>query len=192
MSSATPSRYVPPKDFLLQKGSVAEALTHSSISKSGRELWLLRVPDNVSLKDLDGLEIKHPRAATNGIVAEIASTSSKPAYQIVTSDDNASVPAEFNGMAEMNILVPDDSEEDSADMLTLLPGRCTRLLSMVENIVIPSPIDYAHEISVRERPPRQQPDNMKLRFIPYGFYSAEEYAAMDQKSPAITAEVDVG
>ncbi|KAJ2368366.1 hypothetical protein H4S02_010115 [Coemansia sp. RSA 2611] len=90
-------------------------------------------------------------------------------------------------MAEMNVLLPDDDDdEDDEDIsLTLLPNRCTRLLSMVEKIDIPDSTAYAKQISVRERPLRQQPENMKLRFIPYGFYSAEDYTAMDNAQEGV-------
>ncbi|KAJ2861146.1 hypothetical protein GGH94_005097 [Coemansia aciculifera] len=189
--SSKSTRYEPPADFYRQKGVPAAHFKHSAITNDGKELWLLRVPDNVSLKDLDGLKIKHPKSAVQGILAETtASSGAKSTYQIISSDA-ASGSAEFKGMAELNILLPDDDEDDEDDIsLTLLPNRCTHLLSMVEKIDIPDSKAYAKEISVRERPPRQQPDNMKLRFIPYGFYSAEDYASMD-KAPVDIAMPDV-
>ncbi|KAJ2694757.1 hypothetical protein H4218_005471 [Coemansia sp. IMI 209128] len=178
--STKSTRYEPPADFHRQKGVPAAHFKHSAITKKGKELWLLRVPDNVSLKDLEGLKIKHPTSAAHGILAETTASSGKAAFQIISSEaTNGS--AEFKGMAEMNVLLPDDDDdEDDEDIsLTLLPNRCTRLLSMVEKIDIPDSTAYAKQISVRERPLRQQPENMKLRFIPYGFYSAEDYTAMD-------------
>ncbi|KAJ2117623.1 hypothetical protein IW146_000584 [Coemansia sp. RSA 922] len=184
--SSKSTRYEPPADFHRQKGVPAAHFKHSAITKDGKELWLLRIPDNIAFKELDGLKIKHPKSAAHGILAETtASSGAKTTYQIISSDATGGS-AEFKGMAELNVLLPDDDEDDEDDIsLTLLPNRCTRLLSMVEKIDIPDSKAYAKEISVRERPPRQQPDNMKLRFIPYGFYSADDYAAMD------SAPVDV-
>ncbi|KAJ2490485.1 hypothetical protein IWW37_003141 [Coemansia sp. RSA 2050] len=182
--STKSTRYEPPADFYRQKGVPAAHFKHSAITKKGKELWLLRVPDNVSLKDLDGLKIKHPKSAVHGILAETTASTGKATFQIISSEaTNGS--AEFKSMAEMNVLLPDDNDnededEDEEDIsLTLLPNRCTRLLSMVEKIDIPDSTTYAKQILTRERPPRQQPDDMKLRFIPYGFYSAEDYTAMD-------------
>ncbi|KAJ2140171.1 hypothetical protein IW136_002701, partial [Coemansia sp. RSA 678] len=51
------------------------------------------------------------------------------------------------------------------------------LLSVVEDIEIPDSVALAEEILAREPYVRAQPENMKLQFIPYGFYSAEEYKA---------------
>ncbi|KAJ2831706.1 hypothetical protein GGI24_001488 [Coemansia furcata] len=190
--SSKSTHYEPPADFHRQKGVPAAHFMHSAIAKDGKELWLLRVPDNVSLKDLEGLKIKHPKSAVQGILAETtASSGPKATYQIISSEA-ASGSAEFKGMAELNVLLPDDDDEDDDEdvSLTLLPNRCTRLLSMVEKIDIPDSTAYAKQISVRERPARQQPDNMKLRFIPYGFYSAEDYAAMDN-APVNIAMPDV-
>ncbi|KAJ2582010.1 hypothetical protein GGH95_001769 [Coemansia sp. RSA 1836] len=188
------TRYEPPVDFYRQRGVPATRFKHSAIAKDGKELWLLRVPDNVSLKDLEGLKIKHPKSAVHGILAETtASSGAKATYQIISSDATSGS-AEFRGMAEMNVLLPDndddedeDDEDDDNISIKLLPNRCTRLLSMVEKIDIPDSTAYAKQIAARERPLRLQPDNMKLRFIPYGYYSAEEYAAMDNAPPVAAA-----
>ncbi|KAJ2742835.1 hypothetical protein GGI20_004199 [Coemansia sp. BCRC 34301] len=163
------TRYEPPADFHRQRsGAPATHFMHSAVAQDGKELWLLRVPSNVSLKDLEGLTIKHPKASS--VLAETTLGAKSTTYQIISSETTMT---EFAGMAEMNVLLPDD------DDLTLLPNRCARLLAMVEKIVVPEDVPYAKQIAVRERPPRPQPDNMKLRFIPYGYYSAEEYTAMD-------------
>ncbi|KAJ1986342.1 hypothetical protein EDC05_006329 [Coemansia umbellata] len=167
MSSS--KKYTPPVDFELQTGSGAKGINREAIE--GKELWLLRVPDNVSAKKLDGLQIKHPKMAHKGILGETAIDNST--YQLVSSDSNVS--AEFRGMAEMSVLVPDDDEES---MLTLLPNQCSQLLSLVEKIDIPDSTAYAQEIATRNRPARPQPANMKMQFIPYGFFSAEEYSTM--------------
>ncbi|KAJ2184259.1 hypothetical protein EV181_004471, partial [Coemansia sp. RSA 532] len=170
MSTYAYSNYEAPFDFEQQRGSVAEKYNLSALE--GKELWMLRVPDNVSLKNLDNLTIKHPRSASNGVVGKITSGSSK--YKIVSSANGAA--SEFKAMAEMNLLVPDDDDEDKK-LLTLLPGKCTELLSVVEDIEIPDSVALAEEILAREPYVRAQPENMKLQFIPYGFYSAEEYKA---------------
>ncbi|KAJ1719656.1 hypothetical protein LPJ61_006270, partial [Coemansia biformis] len=170
--------YAPPPGFEQRKGSAAEAFDLAAID--GKELWLLRVPDNVSMKHLDGLKIKHPKAAHKGVLGELKAGSAT--YQIVSPAAGAA--PEFKGMAEMSLLVPDADADDEKSMLTLLPGRCTELLSVAEKIDIPDATEYAHMISTRDPPTRPQPEDMKLRFIPYGFYSAEEYKVLDANAPS--------
>ncbi|KAJ2792446.1 hypothetical protein H4R21_006167 [Coemansia helicoidea] len=176
MTSVT--KYAPPAGFELRTGSVAGAFELSAID--GKELWLLRVPDNVSAKQLDGLKIKHPKSSRNGVLGEI--TAGASTFQVVSPA--AGDAPEFKGMAEMSLLVPDGDES----ALTLLPARCTELLSLTEKIDIPDPTEYARVIATRDPPARPQPENMKLQFLPYGFYSAEEYKALDQGAPLAAGE----
>ncbi|KAI8321235.1 hypothetical protein GQ54DRAFT_298123 [Martensiomyces pterosporus] len=171
---ASAQKYTPPESFKAQAGSGVLGFDRSAVDN--KELWLLRIPDNIPTKHLEGLKIKHPRNAHNGILSEMAVGDTT--YQIVSSKAHAS--AEFKGMEEMSVLVPDD-DEDSA--LTLLPNQCAQLLSVVEKIDIPESFDAAQELANREHPVRPQPEGMKLQFLPYGFYSAEEYTAMNG-SPA--------
>ncbi|KAI9480172.1 DNA-directed RNA polymerase I, subunit RPA34.5 [Coemansia mojavensis] len=165
------SPYEAPIEFERQKGSTAQTFNVSAIE--GKELWLLRIPDNLSLKELDGLTIKNPKSAKNGIVGKL--TSGSNTFQIISSIGEST--SEFKAMAEMNLLVPDD-DDDEKSTLSLLPNRCTKMFSIVEDVKIPDSTKHAQEILDREPPVRAQPENMKMRFIPFGFYSAEEYRDM--------------
>ncbi|KAJ2549698.1 hypothetical protein EV175_004346, partial [Coemansia sp. RSA 1933] len=162
-------KYTPPSDFELQTGGTAAGFDSDSLQDN--EIWLLRIPDNVSTKKLDGLQIKHPKAAHRSVLAKTKIGSSS--YELIASGSD--VPADFKGMAEMSVLVPDT---DNDGMLTLLPNSCSRFLSLVEKFNLPDSTDYATAISTRNRPARPQPENMKMQFIPFGFYSAEEYDDM--------------
>ncbi|KAJ2520695.1 hypothetical protein H4217_001869 [Coemansia sp. RSA 1939] len=177
-------KYTPPSDFELRSGTIASGFESELFQD--KELWLLRIPDNVDPKKLDGLQIKHPKIAhtkeggkdnsSGGVLGQ--ATVNDLTYDLITSESSLQA-SEFNGMAEMNILVPDT---DNDGLLTLLPNGCSQLLSLVERFDIPDAVDYANEIVAREHfPPRPQPDNMKMKFIPYGFFSAEEYNAMKDK-----------
>ncbi|KAJ2450216.1 hypothetical protein EV183_004436 [Coemansia sp. RSA 2336] len=165
------SPYEAPIEFDKQKGSTAKTFNVSAIE--GKELWLLRIPDNVSPKELDGLTIKNPKNAKNGIVGKL--TSGSNSFQIISSINGSA--SEFKAMAEMSMLVPDD-DDDEKSTLSLLPNRCTKMFSVVEDVKIPDSTKHAQEILDREPPARAQPENMKMRFIPFGFYSAEEYMDM--------------
>ncbi|KAJ2660537.1 hypothetical protein IWW48_002874 [Coemansia sp. RSA 1200] len=183
--SSSSKKYTPPSDFELRSGTIASGFESELFQD--KELWLLRIPDNVDPKKLDGLQIKHPKIAhakggkdsSGGVLGQ--ATVNDLTYDLITSESSLQA-SEFNGMAEMNILVPDT---DNEGLLTLLPNGCSQLLSLVERFDIPDSVDYANEIVAREHfPPRPQPDNMKMKFIPYGFFSAEEYDAMkDRKAP---------
>ncbi|KAJ2807593.1 DNA-directed RNA polymerase I subunit, partial [Coemansia guatemalensis] len=91
--------YEPPRDFVKQQGSTADAFALSALED--KELWLLRVPDNVSLSQLDGITIKLPSKAKNGELGELAVGSS--VYNIISS--TAGGDAESREMAEMSLLV---------------------------------------------------------------------------------------
>ncbi|ORX65857.1 hypothetical protein DL89DRAFT_270574 [Linderina pennispora] len=103
-------------------------------------------------------------------------TIDKTTYKIVSSEANTAT--EFAGMHEINVLVPDSDESGS---LTLMPNRPKHLVSLVETIEIPESFDAAQQIKNREHPARDQPENMKMQFVPFGFYSAEDYKKMDGK-----------
>ncbi|KAJ1768678.1 hypothetical protein LPJ74_004691 [Coemansia sp. RSA 1843] len=167
MSSS--KKYTPPTDFVLQTGSTAPGFDSETLED--KELWLLRIPDNVSTKKLEGLKIKHPKIAHKGVLGQ--TTIGISTYELISSESN--VPAEFKGMAEMSVLVPDT---DNDDMLTLLPNNCSQLLSLVEKFELSDSTEYANHIATRDHPARPQPENMKMQFIPYGFYSAKEYDDM--------------
>ncbi|KAJ2786332.1 hypothetical protein GGI15_001615 [Coemansia interrupta] len=164
--------YKPPSDFLLQKGPSVAGFDQPSIGS--KELWLIRIPDDVSANDLNGLKIKNPAGAFNGVALNETKINGKR-YEIVTSAAT-NVCAEFKGMGELNVLVPDgDDDGENQGQLTLVPTRCTQLMSMIEKVDIPDATEYATTILQREKPVRPQPENMKLKFLPFGFYSAEEY-----------------
>ncbi|KAJ2778774.1 hypothetical protein H4R18_004397 [Coemansia javaensis] len=165
-------RYEPPEGFEQQKGSTAALFDAAAVD--GKELWLLRIPDNVSIKHLDGVQIKHPKGASDGVLGEVAVAGAT--YQICSPAAGAAA-AEFGGMREMRLLVPDSDDADRA-MLTLLPNGCKRLLSVTEKVDVPDATEYACAIAAREPAARPQLEDMKLRFIPYGFYSADEYKAL--------------
>ncbi|KAJ1798627.1 hypothetical protein LPJ59_002380 [Coemansia sp. RSA 2399] len=162
-------KYTPPSDFELRSGT--PPLGFDSESLEDKELWLLRIPDNVNTKFLDGLHIKHPMMARKGVLAKTTIGSST--YNLVSSE---STKTEFKGMAEMNVMVPDSTD----GTLTLFPNSCSQLLSLVEIFDIPDSTEHATTIATRDRPQRPQPENMKMQFIPYGFYSAEEYDEMSR------------
>ncbi|KAJ1890885.1 hypothetical protein LPJ66_007227 [Kickxella alabastrina] len=168
------NKFDPPLDYVLQSGPSAAQFSREAIET--KELWLLRIPDNVSAEDLDGLTIKNPSTAPKGIVLDEAKISGT-SYQIVTQKAT-NVCAEFKGMTELNLLVPDtdeDNDDEEAGLLTLLPGRCVQMMALVEKIDIPDSVQHAKSIATKVKAAREQPENMQLRFIPYGFYSADEY-----------------
>ncbi|KAJ2723913.1 hypothetical protein GGI07_002291 [Coemansia sp. Benny D115] len=166
--AASLASYTPPLDFVEKSGPIATAFSHDRLAD--KELWLLRIPDNVSARDLDGLTIKNPFSAPNGVALSETKIDGTP-YQIVTPKASG-ICAEFKGMAELSLLMPD---EDDDGKLALVPNRCTQLMALVEKIDIPDSYELAKRIAVREKPAREQPENMQMKFIPYGFYSAEEY-----------------
>ncbi|KAI7820714.1 hypothetical protein BX661DRAFT_69492 [Kickxella alabastrina] len=159
------NKFEPPLDYVLQSGPSAAQFSREAIET--KELWLLRIPDNVSAEDLDGLTIKNPSAAPKGIVLDEAKISGT-SYQIVTQKAT-NVCAEFKGMTELNLLVPDtdeDNGDEEAGLLTLLPGRCVQMMALVEKIDIPDSVQHAKSIATKVKAAREQPENMQLRFIP--------------------------
>ncbi|KAJ2864774.1 hypothetical protein GGI22_001648, partial [Coemansia erecta] len=166
---AASKKYTPPSDFELRSGTPPPGFDSESLED--KELWLLRIPDNVNTKFLDGLHIKNPMKAHKGVLAKTTIGSST--YNLVSSESNKT---EFKGMAQMNVMVPDSTD----GTLKLLPNSCSQLLSLVEIFDIPDSTEHATTIATRDRPQRPQPENMKMQFIPYGFYSAEEYDEMSR------------
>ncbi|KAJ1829672.1 hypothetical protein LPJ56_000191 [Coemansia sp. RSA 2599] len=169
---ALADRYEAPMDYVQQKGGAAAGFSQEA-TMANKELWVLRIPDDVSAKDLDGLTIKNPQSTGDGIVNAAIKINGRT-YQMVTPKAT-DVSAEFRGTAELSVLLPDDDEKNK---LTLAATRFAQTMALVENIEFPESVELATRIAERVRPARAQPDNMTLRFIPYGFYSADEYRTM--------------
>ncbi|KAI8143619.1 DNA-directed RNA polymerase I, subunit RPA34.5 [Fennellomyces sp. T-0311] len=162
-SSTVPSGF---KEFKSTSRSPVEAET---INDNDNELWLIRVPENVPLEKLNGLEIKMPSKKHSK--KPLAKLSYKGEYVLYRTpqagdedhDDEQDINISGQEMAGFTCLLPEDSH------LAYAPKGFSQYLVLDEQVDIPDSTEIAKEIQSRPPPKREQPENLQMRFKPYGF-----------------------
>ncbi|KAI9269201.1 DNA-directed RNA polymerase I, subunit RPA34.5 [Phascolomyces articulosus] len=137
------------------------------------ELWLIRVPDNVSLDKLKGLEIKLPssKKQSRKPLAKLNDKNNEYAlYRVPQANDekgdeqdDEDVGVSGQEMAGFTCLLPEDG------YLAYAPKEFSQYLILDEQVNVPDSLEIAKEISSRPPAKRDQPENLQMRFKPYGF-----------------------
>ncbi|KAI7860232.1 DNA-directed RNA polymerase I, subunit RPA34.5 [Circinella umbellata] len=158
-----------------------------------KELWLIRVPENVPLDKLKGLEIKLPSAKKHSRkpLAKMNHKDSEYALYRVpqatdekeNSKDNDDEDEENDDdigvsgqeMAGFTCLLPEE------EYLAYAPKEFSQYLILDEEVNVPDSIEIAKEISSRPPAKRDQPENLEMRFKPYGFDTGDYWEKRDKK-----------
>ncbi|KAI9591257.1 hypothetical protein BDF19DRAFT_426489 [Syncephalis fuscata] len=122
-------------------------------STDDKELWLIRIPDNVNAADLDGITLQLPSDSTESIV-EV----SDQQYNVHCMGSDASAAVGGREMRGMHCLVP------SEDKLVLAPMPFTRHITLTHAVNIPSSKPLAKEIKAQTIQKRLHPEGMKMQF----------------------------
>ncbi|KAF9389098.1 hypothetical protein CPB97_011976 [Podila verticillata] len=162
--------YKPPSDFSLYKAKKHTTSTFDADETVNHELWLIRVPDNVTNEDLASMKIefpnKHAKSSETTILGSLkkketsahSSSSTSTKYQLQT------VSAESGFAGEMMALQPLVPDSSKGGRLVQAPLGIQQHLILVASPSIPSGEPLAEEILNRPIPKRAQPEGLKQRF----------------------------
>ncbi|KAI8640995.1 DNA-directed RNA polymerase I, subunit RPA34.5 [Parasitella parasitica] len=156
-----------------------------AINDDDKELWLIRIPDNLSEEDLASVKIKTPtNKSMKKPLAKLEKDDDKYAlYKVPTasnfksesesgdeSGDNVDLGISGHEMISFDCLVP--SREDGGK-LTFAPKKFDQFLILNQIVDIPDSIAFAQSILDKPVYKRDQPEGLQMRFKPYGYYSGQ-------------------
>ncbi|KAI9495821.1 DNA-directed RNA polymerase I, subunit RPA34.5 [Zychaea mexicana] len=169
--------YRAPSGFRTFKSSAESTFSSEKITaKKDSELWLIRVPNNVPLDKLNGLEIKLPSEKdSRKPLAKLNHKNEYALYRVPQEDDGKQDDDNDNDEGDNDMGI---SGQEMAGFTCLLPEggylayapkEFSQYMILDEQVNVPDSIEIAKEISSRPPAKRDQPENMKMRFKPYGF-----------------------
>ncbi|KAI8096932.1 DNA-directed RNA polymerase I, subunit RPA34.5 [Halteromyces radiatus] len=135
-----------------------------------KELWLIRVPEEVSAESLTSMKIKLSKTPGKPVSKlELNDNEKFTMYRVPEGTSLASdVGVSGQEMFGFSCLVPSDQGK-----MVFAPTRFTQCLILDEEVTIPDGTQLAE--SIRDSPvtKRQHPEGLKMRFKPYGFDTCE-------------------
>ncbi|KAK9768777.1 hypothetical protein K7432_000297 [Basidiobolus ranarum] len=162
--------FQPPEEFTLANFNKESHFQVSELDES-KELWLIRVPVEITTEQLNGLKIKLPEGKSKKIAS--LKGSSEQEYELFeTLEENEKVNSRGGQeMDAMYCLLPNNSKGNS---YSSAPAKFTRKLNLVQKVDIPDSTEVATTIRDREYVPREHPEGLKMRFKPYGFDTGDK------------------
>ncbi|KAI9474061.1 MAG: DNA-directed RNA polymerase I, subunit RPA34.5 [Benjaminiella poitrasii] len=162
-----------------------------------KELWLIRIPDNMTEEDLANMKIKSPsEKATKKPLGKTEKNGDKYAlYKVPTAtdlktesdeeaEDNVDIGISGQEMISLDCLVP---TRENNGQLTFAPKKFSQYLILNQVVDIPDTTIMAQSILDKPVYKREQPEGLKMRFKPYGYYSGE-VTTNDDSIKAVAAE----
>ncbi|KAI8083761.1 DNA-directed RNA polymerase I, subunit RPA34.5 [Thamnidium elegans] len=166
-----------PTGFKATLSKYASPFDKEVVIDDDKELWLIRIPDNLSEKDLVNMKMKVPtQKATKKALAKYEKDDDKYAlYKVPTEEDmedGEPVDLGISGheMVAFDCLVP--SREDNGK-LAFAPKKFDQYLILNQVVDIPDSTSYAQSVLDTPVYKRDQPEGLKMRFMPYGYYSGQ-------------------
>ncbi|ORX76930.1 hypothetical protein K493DRAFT_311107 [Basidiobolus meristosporus CBS 931.73] len=176
--------YQPPEDFALAKFTQETPFQLSEIGDD-KELWLIRVPLDISAEQLNGLKIKLPEGKEKKIGSLKAAAEREYELFEVLEDNEKSNSRGGQEMDAMYCLLPNGAK---GSKYTSAPTKFARKLNLVQKVDIPDSTEVATTIRDREYVPRAHPEGLKMRFKPYGFDTGEKREIAEVESTPSTPQ----
>ncbi|KAI7886537.1 hypothetical protein K492DRAFT_177326 [Lichtheimia hyalospora FSU 10163] len=135
------------------------------IDSDDKELWLIRVPSNVSVEQLSNMKIQVPshKNQTKSLgKLNLGDEGSFGLYQVPNEDQDTGISGQE--MSGFTVMLPTKDGK-----LRIASKEVKHKLILDEQVAIPDSTEVAKEILSRPVEPRPQPDGLKMRFKPYGF-----------------------
>ncbi|KAI8888401.1 hypothetical protein K501DRAFT_282868 [Backusella circina FSU 941] len=148
-----------------------------------KEIWLIRVPDNITEEDLASMKIKTPSDSSKKAIAKFEKESNKYllynvpntnfSYNDGDDEDDAQeadVGVSGQEMFGFDCIVPSHSDNGKSVRATKKIERC-----LILDEIVDVPDSTALAESIRDGPvyKREQPEGLQMRFKPFGYYSGE-------------------
>ncbi|RKP05505.1 hypothetical protein THASP1DRAFT_32655 [Thamnocephalis sphaerospora] len=160
--------WVPPENFTTVSGdsrAVASPFNAGALAEEDEdlELWLVRIPDNIAVADLEGLQLPIPSEdAKDGVAMAIKDE----VYRVHRVGPNARTGSDHGGreMRAMHCLVPAEGADGQEGKLVLAPQPFAHQITVTRAVDIPSSVKLATEIKERVVAKREHPDHLKMQF----------------------------
>ncbi|KAL4075307.1 hypothetical protein V8B97DRAFT_1867367 [Scleroderma yunnanense] len=157
--------YRPPPDAVLLDHKVdSEEFEWNAIKENDDlEIWLIRVPDSIKAKHLDGLEIDPPVSSRTARVGGLTRKNATHDVWSIGDDDTDVMGAD--DVRGLSCLLPQKKKKGK---LCLAPNAITR--HIIVSAHPPTPTPQEHQPIVHQNPtrPSYPKDVLKHQFVPYG------------------------
>ncbi|KAG1052071.1 hypothetical protein G6F43_005764 [Rhizopus delemar] len=189
-----------PKHFKPSLSKYSSSFDKETLVDDDKELWLIRVPDNISEKDIEQLKLKAP-TSTSTKLAKFEKNNNKYAlyrvpteqFNSVDEDDEDSEKRDHGisgqEMLGFDCLVPCREENGK---LVKINKPFEQYLILDEIVDIPDSTALAE--AIRDSPvyKREQPEGLKMRFMPAGYYSNHEGPVEQQNNKRVAEAEEEG
>ncbi|KAI9301279.1 DNA-directed RNA polymerase I, subunit RPA34.5 [Cunninghamella echinulata] len=138
-----------------------------------KEIWLIRVPQQVEKKSLDSLSFKYPKTAGKPLSKLLINEKDTfTLYKVPEGKDlEADVGISGQEMLGFNCLLPSKNKQGK---LVFAPKKISNYLILDEEVAIPDGTLLSE--SIRDTPitKREHPEGLKMRYKPYGYYTGQQ------------------
>ncbi|KAI8988892.1 DNA-directed RNA polymerase I, subunit RPA34.5 [Pilobolus umbonatus] len=165
-----------PEGFKHTVSKFSSAFDKEIIADDDKELWLIRVPANISEQDLANMDLKKSFIKKNKSCSMKVDKVDYVLNKVPTKnyedreeeEKESAMGVSGQEMLLFDCLVP--SREQNGDF-TFAPKPFDQHLILSEVLDIPTDTSLAE--SIRDTPvyKREQPEGLKMRFMPTGYYS---------------------
>ncbi|KAI8328150.1 DNA-directed RNA polymerase I, subunit RPA34.5 [Chlamydoabsidia padenii] len=153
-----------------------------------KELWLIRVPEEISEQNLTSMQIKMSKTA--GKPLSRLQLDEKDMYSLyrVPQDKSLDSDVAISGqeMLGLSCMVPSRNQKGK---LVFAPKEISNYFILDEEVTVPDGTALAE--SIRDKPvvKRQHPEGLQMRFKPYGFDTCEP-TDLDQLTKKVKKDDD--
>ncbi|RUO96837.1 hypothetical protein BC936DRAFT_141384 [Jimgerdemannia flammicorona] len=166
------SSYQPPRDFFLSSTKSKSVFDVEDLQDDDKELWLIRVPTELSIKDLEGLKLQVPDPTIpHTPLGNLRKGSSRfNVYRVIedalAANENGGDMRGMGGqeMKGLRCLVPSVKKEGK-----LCFAPIAQHMTINQVVQLPDASSIAEEIRNKPVVKREHPAGLKMRFRPYGF-----------------------
>ncbi|CAO3613063.1 unnamed protein product [Cunninghamella echinulata] len=154
-----------------------------------KEIWLIRVPQQVEKKSLDSLSFKYPKTAGKPLSKLLINEKDTFTLYKVPEGKNLEADVGISGqeMLGFNCLLPSKNKQGK---LVFAPKKITNYLILDEEVTIPDGTLLSE--SIRDTPitKREHPEGLKMRYKPYGYYTGQQNTNDDEEKDIQMKEDD--
>ncbi|KAF7723557.1 hypothetical protein EC973_001846 [Apophysomyces ossiformis] len=156
-----------PEGFVLSSSKYASEFDAEALSSGDKELWLIRVPENISPEDLVNMKIR--TSSSKKCLSKLKKDKESYAlYRVPSAADEEETDSGISGheMNGFSCLLPSMKKNGK---LVFAPKAFERMLILDEEVEIPDSTATAEQIRDTPVTKREHPEGLKMRFKPYGF-----------------------
>ncbi|ORX56963.1 hypothetical protein DM01DRAFT_1334518 [Hesseltinella vesiculosa] len=169
--------------------SQSTSLFDTTALDDDKEIWLIRVPNEVSAEELCSMQLKQGKSAGKPKSRLLLNDNDKyTMYRVPDDQDEKDMGVSGQEMFGLECLLP-----SGGGKLSFAPKSISNYLILDEEIDIPDGVALAEAIRERPIPKREQPTGLQMRFKPYGFDTnpdSEQPRDTAMETPAKKRKVD--